>query len=271
MADHNPGVEGAELKPEGADHKPEGADHNLKSKPEKADPFAFVSASMPKGPAVTPSKPPAAKPAAGGFVPPSSQAAKTAAHTSALAASRAFDTEEFQRRHRALATRVSERTQLVARQLHALKRMQLETGALSGPQKHSVEEMRKHLSELSAEVEATRQAFESAKKANVSAEDKVTELVDMKEALVERLTEIVAQNEAAKVSKIEELMGTLETLDMDAGAEAELHAAAKAARAAADAVKRGGTQSSSDAGGREPQTQRERKVTEESAPAFEGF
>jgi len=322
----------------------------------EADPFASVvsemKTSMPKGEDIVRSAAiPAPSAALRGTPPtpapsklapaPSVAGAKLAAHAHALAASGAFDAEDFQRRASALLTLVSTRTAIVARQHHALKRMQLEIGALHGPQRTTVEELRQRLSALSAEVEAARQAFEAAKREKAGAEARVTELSDMKEALIERLTALLAETEAAKaraietqppppppppththtqghdgtirqraahmacslssggrgrrppdhpqppslqVRKIEELMGSLETLDEDA-LNSQPEVMARTAAAAAEAVRRGGAVGSSStdaalsksaaaAGGQRSADAHARTAVpplEESAPAFDGF
>ncbi|KAJ1622033.1 hypothetical protein T492DRAFT_1065205 [Pavlovales sp. CCMP2436] len=213
-------------------------------------------------------------PVESGFAPPNPQAA-VAAHTSALAASGALDSDAFTRRHQALSSSVEARTLVVKKQLHALARLQGEIGALTGPSVVSVEDMRKSLSVLSMEVEAARQAFEAARKAKAAADDKVQGQAAMKEALIERLTQIVAQNEAAKMSKLTELLGSLDNLDVDIDPEA----VAKVAKAAADAVRRGGSAASSDVRvplGREEdpiaaRAKALKELGEQAAPAFEGF
>lgn len=208
------------------------------------------------------------------------ECARVASASPALAAASAptigaaFSLDEFELRHAELVKRVDSRAQAVSKQHHALKRMQREVSALVGPQKQSVEEMRRQLSELSAESEAARQAFEAARKVKKAAEDKVQDLTDMKEALIARLTEIVAQNEAAKVLKLEELMGTLEQLDTDARDDGASRKAreAESAQAAKDGVRRGGAVSSCD-GERSVHAEQSRRRTaaEASAPAFDGF
>mmetsp|Transcript_570 Transcript_570/g.1606 ORF Transcript_570/g.1606 Transcript_570/m.1606 type:complete len:251 (+) Transcript_570:44-796(+) len=208
--------------------------------------------------------------AGGGHTAPESNAHKKFDPTRAFVAGAKLDA--FKQRHAQLKLKVDERVADIAREFQALKRMQLEVGALHGPQKQSVEEMRVHLSQLSREVDATRQAYEAARDTAASAEERVSELQNMKAALVDRLNEIVSQNEQAKVAKLEELLGNLEHLDDDDLGSAE--AALKAASAAAAAVKRGGTASSSQA--REPpssiQSANDRRSEKEDvSAAFDGF
>lgn len=227
------------------------------------DPLASVvsdlKSKMPAGssePAKAPAKPRATtgsstsaaqKPGASGF---------STAHGSAGGASkrsdptRAFaaklDTEEFHRRHDDLSQGVAERLRLVAGELHTLKRLQAELHALTGPGRKSVEEMRTQITHLSVEVEQARQVFEADKAALAEADERVRKHSELKEALMERLAQIVAQNEAAKLAKLNELMGSLEHLEDDDDVSHARASAAAAAAAAAEAVKRGGTVSSEE-------------------------
>ena len=159
--------------------------------------------------------PPPAKPAAG------SSSGDAATPTSAAAAEEAA----FQAARASLQERILARHERVRKEAEALQALHDELDRAAGPQRDTVEDLRSALEAISLDVEQARTEFGAAKAAVATAESKVQELTETKQALSERLVQILEANEAAKLRKLEELGQRLDTAPPDPAAPAKTPAA----------------------------------------------
>lgn len=162
--------------------------------------------------------PPPAKPAAG------SSSGDAATPTSAAAAEEAA----FQAARASLQERILARHERVRKEAEALQALHDELDRAAGPQRDTVEDLRSALEAISLDVEQARTEFGAAKAAVATAESKVQELTETKQALSERLVQILEANEAAKLRKLEELGQRLDTAPPDPAAPAKTPAASAA-------------------------------------------
>ena len=116
----------------------------------------------------------------------------------------------FAAKREALHARISSRHSQVAREVQALEDLDRQLAAAAGPQKETVETLRTSLELVSGDVEAARVRFDEARKSQSLAESKITELTELKEALSERLIQILENNESAKIKKLDELQSQLD-------------------------------------------------------------
>ena len=157
--------------------------------------------------------PPPPKPAAGsssGDTPTNAAAAEEAA---------------FQAARASLQERILARHERVRKEAEALQALHDELDRAAGPQRDTVEDLRSALEAISLDVEQARTEFGAAKAAVATAESKVQELTETKQALSERLVQILEANEAAKLRKLEELGQRLDTAPPDPAAPAKTPAA----------------------------------------------
>ena len=151
---------------------------------------------------------PPPKPAAG------SSSGDAATPTSAAAAEEAA----FQAARASLQERILARHERVRKEAEALQALHDELDRAAGPQRDTVEDLRSALEAISLDVEQARTEFGAAKAAVATAESKVQELTETKQALSERLVQILEANEAAKLRKLEELGQRLDTAPPDPAA-----------------------------------------------------
>ena len=144
--------------------------------------------------------------------------------TSAAAAEEAA----FQAARASLQERILARHERVRKEAEALQALHDELDRAAGPQRDTVEDLRSALEAISLDVEQARTEFGAAKAAVATAESKVQELTETKQALSERLVQILEANEAAKLRKLEELGQRLDTAPPDPAAPAKTPAAAAA-------------------------------------------
>ena len=121
-----------------------------------------------------------------------------------------------------MCIRDSARHERVRKEAEALQALHDELDRAAGPQRDTVEDLRSALEAISLDVEQARTEFGAAKAAVATAESKVQELTETKQALSERLVQILEANEAAKLRKLEELG---QRLDTDPAAPAKASAA----------------------------------------------
>ena len=127
-----------------------------------------------------------------------------------------------------LQERILARHERVRKEAEALQALHDELDRAAGPQRDTVEDLRSALEAISLDVEQARTEFGAAKAAVATAESKVQELTETKQALSERLVQILEANEAAKLRKLEELGQRLDTAPPDPAAPAKTPAAAAA-------------------------------------------
>lgn len=129
-----------------------------------------------------------------------------------MRSSTAEEQEAFAAKREALHARISSRHLQVAREVQALEDLDRQLAAAAGPQKETVENLRTSLELVSGDVEAARVRFDEARKAQSLADSKIKELTELKEALSERLIQILENNESAKIKKLDELHQQLDQM-----------------------------------------------------------
>lgn len=118
--------------------------------------------------------------------------------------------EAIQRRQAELHETIEARRLRAAQEAAALEGLQHQLRLAAGPRKETVEELRAALEASSGDVEAARLDFVAARDEVADAKKRVEVLTETKEALSERLMSILAANEAAKLTKLDELRDRLD-------------------------------------------------------------
>ena len=148
--------------------------------------------------------------------PPKPAAGSSSSDTPTSAA--AAEEAAFQAARASLQERILARHERVRKEAEALQALHDELDRAAGPQRDTVEDLRSALEAISLDVEQARTEFGAAKAAVATAESKVQELTETKQALSERLVQILEANEAAKLRKLEELGQRLDTAPPDPAA-----------------------------------------------------
>ena len=157
--------------------------------------------------------------------PPAKSAGSSSGDAATPTSAAAAEEAAFQAARASLQERILARHERVRKEAEALQALHDELDRAAGPQRDTVEDLRSALEAISLDVEQARTEFGAAKAAVATAESKVQELTETKQALSERLVQILEANEAAKLRKLEELGQRLDTAPPDPAAPAKTPAA----------------------------------------------